>query len=146
MRPGTTQYPSSIPLDLAHTLGFIFRQTAGPPVDGIWAHYDMGEELGRGSFATVIKALSRQDGQWYAVKIMQIDRKRHIKGDELDSQGNNKKPFRREIEIMESLDHRNICKMREVFIAPDTLSEQLSLTTFSRHLCSFKAMVDRHRA
>jgi serine/threonine/tyrosine protein kinase RAD53 len=103
--------------------GFIFRQTTAPAPVGIWAHYDIGEELGKGSFATVLKALHRADGKWYAVKMMQIDRKRLQKGDEADEHGNVKKPFKREIEIMETLRHRNICRMREVFIAPDTLSE-----------------------
>ena len=43
---------------------YIFRFTAaGPPTAGLYAHYDIGTELGKGSFATVMSAISRETGK-----------------------------------------------------------------------------------
>jgi ser/thr/tyr protein kinase RAD53 len=81
----------------------------------------MGSELGKGSFATVFGALHRKTGTWHAVKIIQLSKVKPGPGDQLDANGRVKNPFQREISVMESLRHRNICRMKEVFIEPDTL-------------------------
>jgi ser/thr/tyr protein kinase RAD53 len=88
-------------------IGFVYRHTAaGPPTSGLYAHYDISTELGKGSFATVRKAVSRTTGEWYAVKMIQ-DNKKGI--------GVRNTSLAREITIMERLKHPNICELKEVF-------------------------------
>jgi serine/threonine protein kinase len=87
--------------------GFVYRHTAaGLPTEGLYAHYDISTELGKGSFATVRKAVSRTTGEWYAVKMIQ-DSKR--------GKGVRNTALAREITIMERLKHPNICELKEVF-------------------------------
>lgn len=98
--------------------GFIYRHVAeGPPTEGVWAHYDLGTELGKGSFATVMKAISRTTGQYYAVKMIHANR--NI-GERSGVAGNSSRStaFAREISIMETLKHPNICELKEVFFEP----------------------------
>ncbi|KAK2463294.1 hypothetical protein APHAL10511_004949 [Amanita phalloides] len=86
---------------------FVYRHTAaGLPSEGLYAHYDISTELGKGSFATVRKAVSRSTGEWYAVKMIQ-DSKR--------GKGVRNTALAREITIMERLKHPNICELKEVF-------------------------------
>ena len=88
-------------------LGFVYRHTAaGLPTEGLYAHYDISTELGKGSFATVRKAVSRTTGELYAVKMIQ-DSKR--------GKGVRNTALAREITIMERLKHPNICELKEVF-------------------------------
>lgn len=94
--------------------GFVYRHTAGgPPTEGLYAHYDLSVELGKGSFATVMKAMSRATGKWYAVKMIQESKNMRNNGDHgLPSRTST---FAREISIMEKLKHPNICELVEVF-------------------------------
>lgn len=49
---------SLLPLRFVLTVwaGYVFRLiAAGPATEGLYAHYDVSHELGRGSFATVMK-------------------------------------------------------------------------------------------
>ncbi|KAF8623401.1 hypothetical protein AX15_006393 [Amanita polypyramis BW_CC] len=86
---------------------FVYRHTAaGPPTEGLYAHYDISTELGKGSFATVRKAVSRATGEWYAVKMIQDNKK---------GKGVRNTSLAREITIMERLKHPNICELKEVF-------------------------------
>jgi serine/threonine/tyrosine protein kinase RAD53 len=98
-------------------IGFIYRHTAGgPPLGGVHAFYDISHELGKGSFATVMKAISRSTGQWFAIKMIQESKVRRVTA--TDNKSNTDKEetaFMREIAILESLDHPNICKLKEVF-------------------------------
>ncbi|VDC07567.1 unnamed protein product [Peniophora sp. CBMAI 1063] len=87
---------------------FIFRMFTGQAATGLNAHYDLTYELGHGSFATVMKALHRATGEWYAVKIIHGSK---IRGDD----GAKLQAFMREIMILESLQHDNICRMKERF-------------------------------
>ncbi|PPQ83126.1 hypothetical protein CVT24_002468 [Panaeolus cyanescens] len=90
---------------------FIYRHVAGgPPTEGLYAKYDLGSELGKGSFATVRKAVNRETGKWYAVKMIHDSRTLRQSG---DSKSN---IFAREISIMEKLKHPNICELIEVFV------------------------------
>ncbi|KAI0301033.1 kinase-like domain-containing protein [Multifurca ochricompacta] len=91
---------------------YIYRHLAPLELTGIHAHYDMAHELGKGSFATVMKAMARETGEWWAVKI--------IHGNKVHS-GNNHtlQAFGREISILETLDHPNICRLRETFVPDD---------------------------
>lgn len=87
---------------------FVYRHTAnGPPTEGLYAYYDLSNELGKGSFATVMKAMSRTTGEWFAVKM--------IHGNRNDHHVTRSTSFTREITVMEQLKHPNICELKEVF-------------------------------
>lgn len=90
------------------------------PTEGLYAHYDLGIELGKGSFATVRKAIHRATGQWYAVKMIAASKAVRNGG-----QTSRNSTFAREISIMEKLEHPNICKLVEVFFQEDnSISER----------------------
>jgi serine/threonine/tyrosine protein kinase RAD53 len=94
---------------------------AGPPTKGFYAFYDLGPELGKGSFATVYKAINHSTGIWYAVKMIKDKSKRGTQ----DAGGGAGTPLKntsiaREIEIMEALKHPNICGLFEVFMEEDS--------------------------
>jgi len=55
---------------------FIYRHLAPKELTRIDAHYDMAQELGRGTFATVMKAMARNTGEWWAVKIIHTQKLR----------------------------------------------------------------------
>lgn len=95
----------------------MYRHVAGgPPTSGLYANYDIGLELGKGSFATVRKAVHRETGTWYAVKMIGAAKTvRQSGGNGRDRNAT----FAREIHIMEQLEHRNICKLVETFFQDD---------------------------
>ncbi|KAG2122839.1 kinase-like domain-containing protein [Suillus cothurnatus] len=96
---------------------FIYRHTAaGPPQGGLHAQYDISHEIGKGSFATVMKAVSRATGQWYAIKIIQDHKVKRA------TANNNETAFAREISILERLHHRNICQMKEAFFEDNSIN------------------------
>src|SRR6266851_4228235 len=51
---------------------FIYRHLVPKELTSIDAKYDMAHELGRGTFATVMKAIARNTGEWWAVKIIHM--------------------------------------------------------------------------
>ncbi|KDQ55702.1 hypothetical protein JAAARDRAFT_37119 [Jaapia argillacea MUCL 33604] len=106
---------------------FIFRLTApGPPLEGFHKHYELGTELGKGSFASVMKAIHRGTGTWYAVKIIDLRKMRNP----TDSQGQERSKssaFTREIMILEGLKHDNICGLKEAFFDKDDKNIHLVL-------------------
>lgn len=115
--------------------GFVYRHTAGgPPTEGLYAHYDLSTELGKGSFATVRKAMSRATGKWYAVKMIQ-DKNKNVRNN--GDHGRNS-TFAREISIMEKLKHPNICELVEVFFQENNdismLFSTISTITISNSL------------
>ncbi|KAF8973309.1 kinase-like domain-containing protein [Flammula alnicola] len=94
---------------------FVYRHTAsGPPSSGLYASYDIGIELGKGSFASVKRAIHKQSGIWYAVKMINAAKTVRQNG------ASRSATFAREISIMEKLEHRNICKLVEVFFQEDS--------------------------
>ncbi|KAG2749227.1 Pkinase-domain-containing protein [Suillus brevipes Sb2] len=96
---------------------FIYRHTAaGPPQGGLHAQYDISHEIGKGSFATVMKAVSRATGQWYAIKVIQDHKVKRA------TANNNETAFAREISILERLHHRNICQMKEAFFEDNSIN------------------------
>ncbi|KZV72852.1 Pkinase-domain-containing protein [Peniophora sp. CONT] len=99
---------------------FIFRLFTGQAATGLNAHYDLAYELGHGSFATVMKALHRASGEWFAVKIIHGSKIRG--GDDARLQS-----FMREISILESLDHENICSLKERFFDESRGDENIYL-------------------
>lgn len=81
----------------------------------------MLHELGKGAFATVMKALNRAEGQWYAVKIVHVRKLKLRDGWEKALEGGlptdpNARKMLREIKILEKLEHRNVCQLKEVFL------------------------------
>lgn len=108
-----------------HDLGYVFRLIAGGPArEGMHAVYEISHELGKGSFASVYRAMHRATGQWYAVKMIQVDK---IKKSAMNGGGGNpdaKKAaaFAREISILESLSHPNICQLKETFFQENNIS------------------------
>ena len=113
---------------------YIYRHLAPVELKGVHAFYDMAHELGRGTFATVMKAMSRTTGEWWAVKIIHTQKLRasnNNSNNNNDNNGgggennnNNRKDsahyagLAREVSILEQLDHPNICRLRETFV-PD---------------------------
>lgn len=90
--------------------GFIYRHLARKEdLEGIHAVYEMGNELGKGTFATVMKAIHKETGDWYAVKIIHNAK---IRGPQTQS---NMAAFEREVRILGELEHPNVCKFKEVF-------------------------------
>ncbi|EPQ57134.1 Pkinase-domain-containing protein, partial [Gloeophyllum trabeum ATCC 11539] len=108
---------------------FLFRLTAGgPPVTGFYKEYDVGQQLGKGTFASVYKAIHKETGQWYAVKIIDLSKVR--KPTEADANGKPKSKtstFGREIMILESLQHPNICQLKEAFFQTEIKTINLVL-------------------
>ena len=106
----------------------MYRHTAGgPPTEGLYAHYDLSTELGKGSFATVRKAMSRATGKWYAVKMIQESKNVRNNGDHAHTRNST---FAREIGVMEKLKHPNICELVEVFFQ-DNNDISMSFSTIS---------------
>jgi len=106
----------------------VYRHTAGGlPTEGLYAHYDLSTELGKGSFATVRKAMSRASGKWYAVKMIQESKNVRNHGDHGHTSRNS--TFAREISIMEKLKHPNICELVEVFFQANNDISMSSSTT-----------------
>jgi serine/threonine/tyrosine protein kinase RAD53 len=91
--------------------------SGGEPTDGVHAHYDITHELGKGSFATVMKAIERATGKWFAIKI--ITEKHNRPADQ------NRVAFSREIDIMKRLKHPNICELKEVFYQDNGISKSI---------------------
>ncbi|KAI0065604.1 Pkinase-domain-containing protein [Artomyces pyxidatus] len=90
---------------------YCYRHMKGPsPVDPVHKKYELVDELGRGSFATVRRAMEKGTGQWWAVKIIHGSRLGDHHAQERVT------AFTREIAILESLEHPNICRLKEVFM------------------------------
>jgi len=68
-------------------------------------HYKFMEELGRGSFAVVRKAVNKKTGEPCAIKIIE---KASLDDDE-------KMALQNEVEILATLDHPNVVKQFEIF-------------------------------
>jgi calcium/calmodulin-dependent protein kinase I len=68
-------------------------------------HYELGEEIGKGGFSVVYKAVRKSPHGEFAVKCI---KKKMVEGDDI-------KLLRREIQIMKKLNHPNILKLYEVY-------------------------------
>jgi ser/thr/tyr protein kinase RAD53 len=101
---------------------YVYRQyleSPPSPLTGIHAHYDIdsAKELGRGTYATVVRAVQRAGGDVCAVKMITWGSKiPSIRSLEYE------KMFR-EIEIMRGLQHPNIVSLRESFIDEQKICE-----------------------
>jgi len=100
---------------------YIYRHLAPHQLTGIHAHYDIAHELGRGTFATVMKAMSRTTGEWCAVKIIHAQKLRGANANNAATRNNNANQLQslgREISILETLHHPNVCRLLDTFV-PD---------------------------
>lgn len=97
--------------------GFIFRHTASGknPETGFYALYDLGNQLGRGSFASVVHCMDRATGVFWAAKI--FSNTIGIGDGSLSSRTD--KMVSREISILQKLRHPNICFLKDTFILED---------------------------
>lgn len=133
-------------MQLLSYIGFVYRHTAaGPPTTGLYAHYDLSTELGKGSFATVMKAISRATGKWYAVKMIH-DKSVRSPGEQHHGQNSRRAAFAREISIMENLKHPNICELKEVFYQEDNNDISTCITIFAsatHQVCRFGSGTSR---
>lgn len=73
--------------------------------------YKFEEELGRGAYAIVKKALHRETGARYAIKI--IDKKNLEEEDESS--------LHMEVEILSQMDHPNVVRLVEIFDAGEII-------------------------
>ncbi|KAF7315937.1 Pkinase-domain-containing protein [Mycena indigotica] len=90
---------------------YVFRDfVSGSAKRALYTYYDLSHQLGKGSFATVYRALHRASGQWVAVKVIHETKRQGS-----TAAANSITMFSREIKIMENLQHPNICMLREVF-------------------------------
>lgn len=90
---------------------YYFRYKASDrPQEGVHKYYDIGAEIGRGSFATVFRAVGRQDGQMYAVKMISRNKLHGNVGGGVVAN-----VFMKEIDILGKLRHPNICQLRDTF-------------------------------
>ncbi|KAL1941949.1 hypothetical protein VTO73DRAFT_6479 [Trametes versicolor] len=118
-----------------HSDGYRFiylHMVPSPPVHGVHEFYDFDRELGKGTFATVHKALNKAEGRWYAVKVIHTHKLNLPPGWSKELQHGPPvdravKKLMAEILILERLNHRNICQLREVFAEPHRLSLVLEL-------------------
>ena len=114
---------------LTYGTGFIFRHKAcRTPAGGLDKLYDLQHVLGRGSFGTVMKALHREEGNWYAVKIIPASKLRKAMTDtsmNAVTPDTIPSPLKREIDIMQRLQHKNICLFKEVFYENQGISKTI---------------------
>jgi len=87
------------PVDLEHL------EIDEPIFDPIDEVYQFGEEIGKGGFSIVYRALRKKDKADFAIKCIP---KKNVEGDDI-------KLLRREIQIMKRLNHPNILKLYEVY-------------------------------
>jgi calcium/calmodulin-dependent protein kinase I len=79
--------------------------------------YDVGDELGRGTFSIVKRGKSKTDGKDYAIKFIQ---KKFVDAEDLAL-------LSREIDIMKKVDHGNILRLIEIFETSTELSLVMEL-------------------
>jgi len=85
--------------------------------DSLDTKYEIGDELGRGAFSIVKKAVKRETGQKFAIKFIG---KKFVTKEELHN-------LCREIDIMKRLAHENVMKLYEYFDTDDLIALVLEL-------------------
>jgi calcium/calmodulin-dependent protein kinase I len=112
-----TPGPGSVKVKLEYPSGAADQKTAhvAPPImphtkKTIKEEYDFGEELGRGGFSVVVKAVKKDTKEVYAVKIIE----KNQSDEELQL-------LQREIDILKKLTHPNIISLKEVYDEKETI-------------------------
>ncbi|KAJ4490920.1 Pkinase-domain-containing protein [Lentinula aciculospora] len=110
---GSTGSSSTNP---AEDYRFIFRHSASgkQPEDGFYGLYDSHDQLGRGTFASVVRCLERKTGILWAAKM--FSNLLTTGGSGSLGSRSNEKMVSREISILETLSHPNVCFLKETFI------------------------------
>ncbi|KAJ6538796.1 kinase-like domain-containing protein, partial [Mycena vulgaris] len=80
----------------------------------LYKKYDLSIQLGQGSFARVYKALQKGTSKWVAVKVINQTIRHNVTAAIAEAQ------LLREIRIMLTLRHPNICELHEFFRNPNT--------------------------
>jgi ser/thr/tyr protein kinase RAD53 len=110
---------------------FIYWHLVPKELTGIDAKYDIAHKLSRGTFATAMKAIAHNTGEWWAIKIIHTQ-KLHPSNNNNNNENNGSgagpsghnghrspttsmKNLKREINILEKLNHPNICRRYEAF-------------------------------
>ncbi|KAE9403110.1 kinase-like protein [Gymnopus androsaceus JB14] len=106
---------SSSPTNPFEDYRFIFRHTASGrnAETGFYSLYDIGYQLGRGSFASVVQCMDRATGIFWAAKI--FSNTIGIGGSGTLASKTDKM-VSREIQILQKLSHPNICFLKDTFI------------------------------
>ncbi|KAJ7262164.1 kinase-like domain-containing protein [Mycena haematopus] len=89
---------------------FIYHDLASPP-RGVEENYQLDEELGSGCFSSVYKAYDK-DGNIFAVKDKSLQFTWNQAGESVSKQ---QISVQREIDLMKTLAHPNVCRLREYF-------------------------------
>lgn len=79
----------------------------------LYKKYDLSKQLGQGAYARVYQALNKRTGRWVAVKMISATMRHNLSPPVTEA------PLIREIEIMRSFSHPNICEMEDFFENPD---------------------------
>lgn len=110
--------------------GFFFRHMASNqrPRDGLYKFYDVHHVLGKGGYATVVKALHKAEAKWYAVKMFSGDRLREllssasIHGTE-ERMSRTADHLKKEVYVLQRMKHDYICQLKEAFFEEYSVSE-----------------------
>jgi len=81
--------------------------------------YRVGDEIGRGAFSVVKRAVQKKAGEEVAIKFIE---KKFVDKQDLML-------LAREIDIMKKVDHANVLKLREVFETDNTIALVMELVT-----------------
>ncbi|KAJ3412071.1 Checkpoint kinase 2, partial [Chytridiales sp. JEL 0842] len=84
-----------------------FASHISPQDSPFFQHYDLRYELGHGNFSVVRMAVDKVSGNRVAVKI--IDKKKHLLTTDMET------AYEREVQILQSLRHRNIVQFKDAF-------------------------------
>lgn len=101
------------------------------PREGLYQSYDVHCVLGKGAYATVVKALHRRENKWYAIKMFSGDRLRELLS-LTASRGSARQMaataahLRREVRILQGLHHPYVCELKEAFFEGYSVSEYTS--------------------
>ncbi|KAJ7901839.1 kinase-like domain-containing protein [Mycena olivaceomarginata] len=95
---------------------FIYHDLASP-LRGVLENYAIEEEIGSGSYSRVYKAYDRKEGNIFAVKAIHAFKSKKSKtwdarGETVD---NHQIDGQREIDLMKTLAHPNVCRLRDYF-------------------------------
>uniref|UniRef100_A0A7S1TNU6 Non-specific serine/threonine protein kinase n=1 Tax=Erythrolobus australicus TaxID=1077150 RepID=A0A7S1TNU6_9RHOD len=77
-------------------------------------YYDLGKELGKGSFARVVVGTDKKTGEKFAVKILE-------KSSDPKKFARQKEIYMREMKIMAKSDHPNVVRLFDIFDTPQRL-------------------------
>ena len=109
--------------------GFIFRHRACRTMgEGLDRFYDLLSVLGTGFSGTVMKALQREEGNWYAVKIIPASKLRKaITESSVNAVTTHTIPsaLKQIFDTIQRLQHQNICEFKEFFYETQEISEPI---------------------